>query len=93
MGHRPKTQSDAMKRRASITQDYKRIFTSTSGKRVLKDMMNTHNFLTSSFSAGDTNETFFREGERNVILRILNLLHIDTDEMLKQIEEIQDESY
>lgn len=62
--------------------DYKAVFDSPVGRRVLHDMMSAHNMLNSSFSK-DPYQMAFNEGGRNVLLRIMTIMKVD----LKQLEE------
>jgi len=78
-------------KRATIIQDYKRVFGSVSGKRVLKDLMQIHNFYSSSFSQDSDTLTAFNEGKRDVILRILHHIKVDVDDLMKMIEEMEDD--
>ena len=55
-------------------EEYRQTFQqSPSGMKVLEDMMKAHHFWTSTFEP-DALATAFREGERNVVLRILTIL-------------------
>jgi len=57
-----------------------------SGKKVLEDMIRVHHVINSSFS-DDPCKTAFKEGERNVVLRILSILEMNPNEFLKLVEE------
>lgn len=81
-------QNAVARKHAALVQDYKRVFTSVSGKRILQDLMVTHGIFSSSFREGDPHLTAFQEGERNVVLRILAKLKIDTEEFSKMLEEM-----
>lgn len=61
--------------------DYKNCFGSEAGKRVLLDLMKNHHVKSSTFHPTNVNETVFMEGERNVVLRILNKLDIDIQKL------------
>lgn len=57
-----------------LTKAYKRLFATPDGKLVLEDLMvNVCHLLDLSRSPTDS-ETYFREGERNVMLYILNMI-------------------
>ena len=60
----------ALKRRKD---DYETVFSSDAGQRVLADLMADFHMGRSSHAAGDSHETAFREGERHVVLHIMNL--------------------
>ena len=61
---------DERRRRA----DYRATFGSEAGLRVLADLARFAHMSHPSYVRGDAMETAFREGERNVVLRILALL-------------------
>ena len=86
------TEKDAIERTAKKTYarvlDYKRTFTSKSGKNVLHDLMDAHQMLRPSFDP-DPYRTAFREGERSVLLRILTIMKTEPAQLLAHIEEIQ----
>lgn len=69
--------------------DYKNVFNSAQGKRVLEDMCRNHFMFSTSFAKGDAYESARREGERLVILRILSFLKLDLNRLEKLIEEEQ----
>jgi hypothetical protein len=76
------------KKQAGIISDYQGIFNSPQGRNVLKDMMRAHGFLGSSFST-NVLEMAQKEGERNVVLRILHNLNTNVNDVLKYIDEMQ----
>lgn len=76
----------SVKKRLSLIQDYKRVFSSEQGKRVLHDLMNEHGFLKSSFTK-DAHEMAFKEGGRNAVLRIMSVCEMDPDLVEKHILE------
>ena len=55
-------------------EDYQTGFSSKAGGRVLADLMSTFHMSRSSHVPGDTSETAFREGERHVVLHVLDML-------------------
>jgi len=82
--------SSGMKKRVRrpVTQAiaYQAFFTSPDGKAILWDLMKNHNVIGSTFSK-DTHEMALKEGERNVVLRILQILKIDVEELARRIDE------
>lgn len=64
------------KRQVDRVVDYREVFGSDTGKRVLYDLIKQHNVLQSTFDP-NPNLHAFKEGERNTVLRILTLLKID----------------
>ena len=80
------------KKQVSQIQDYKDTFTSDSGERVLLDLMERCDMLNSTRNLDDpnTDNMIFREGQRNVVLRILTLVEKDMKQLrilIKQREE------
>lgn len=73
-------------KKLDITSDYKTVFTSEAGKRVLWDIMR-NSFVLASTYCDNPHETALREGQRNVALRILSVLQTDEKKLLQQIEE------
>jgi hypothetical protein len=70
--------------------DYKVAFSTDSGERVLYDLYKVCGLLTSSFSE-NPQEMAFKEGQRNVVLHILNKLKTDPIKLKKFIEERENE--
>jgi hypothetical protein len=64
--------------------DYRNVFSTSEGKRVLYDLMKVCHFMHSSFT-GDSTEIIFREGERNVVNYILTMLKQDPELILEEI--------
>jgi hypothetical protein len=74
-------------RSIKVLESYRKVFTGPEGEKVLFDLMKNHHVLSSTFS-GQTSDrdVFLREGERNVILRIMSILKIDTKQLWERIE-------
>lgn len=64
---------------------YQSLFATDDGKKVLYDLIRTHHILGTTFSK-DQNETYLKEGERNVVLRIMSILNIDPERFLKEVD-------
>lgn len=75
------------KRQVARVMDYKRAFASEQGMRVLYDMMSSHHVLGSTYVKGDALDMAFREGQRQVVLRILTIMKTDPSKMEKLIGE------
>ena len=75
------------KKISAIAQDYKAVFGSAQGKRVLHDILKGAHVIEPSYVRGDAHETSFREGERNNALRIMARLNMDVTELNKRIAE------
>ena len=83
---------NVMKKRVAKISDYKNTFNSQQGRRVLADMLAENKCLSTSFVKEDPYLTAFNEGQRNVVLRILTILQVDTTQLLKLIEETDNAS-
>lgn len=70
--------------------DYKKTFGSEQGKRILADLFSSHYVMNSTYTRSDALEMAFREGQRQVVLRILTILNMDPINMKRQIEESHD---
>jgi len=77
-------------RAATKLSRYQRVFSGPDGRAVLYDLMQVAEMLTMNPDA-DTNQTFIREGKRQVVLRILAYLKADPKQLLERIEEHEDE--
>lgn len=75
--------------KAENTQAYIDTFSSPHGKKVLLNLFHVHGMLTSTFSS-DPMEMARKEGERNVILRILKVMKTDPEEIKNLIRESDD---
>lgn len=77
---------DKANKKLATVKDYKGVFDTPAGKRVLHDLMKTHHFTSPTFVDGTTEGMLLREGERRVVLRILNILKIDLQTLQERIE-------
>lgn len=82
--------SNGKKKRARRPVDraiaYQAVFSTADGHKVLWDLMSNHHVIGSTYSK-DTHEMVLKEGERNVVLRILQILKINVETLAKKIEE------
>ena len=76
------------KKLRETTLAYKRVFESQDGKLILKDLMKCCNFLNSSVGR-DANETFFNEGARSILLRILKTTSMSLDDIEKYVQQVE----
>jgi len=67
---------------------YKRVFESSDGKVVLKDLMKCCNFTNSSVGK-DSHETYFNEGSRSILLRIIKTTAMSLEDIDKYIIELE----
>lgn len=77
-------------RKVDAIADYKTVFNSPAGKRVLYDLMKQGNFLYSSYQ-GDIHDMAFREGERNIVNYILTMLKQDIKTIRDEIKKREEE--
>lgn len=71
-------QKELIRRQEAKIQDYKKLFGSDRGKRVLHDMMLANYVLNPTWSASTTpHEMAMREGARSVIIKILTIMEVD----------------
>jgi len=71
---------------ANIT-DYRNVFGTKQGKRVLYDLMMHHFVMGHTFNPANSQETAFNEGQRNVVLRLMAKLKIDPKLLLETYEQ------
>jgi hypothetical protein len=71
---------------------YKTTFKSSDGEMVLHDMMKNH-FMLSPTAPSQMNmhEMAYNEGQRSVILRILNVLDVDLEKLREFIKKQKDQ--
>jgi hypothetical protein len=69
-----------------IKRAYQDLFQTENGKIVLKDLMRECHFLQPTFIPGDPLSGSFNEGKRRILLRIINFLTKDEEELIKLIE-------
>lgn len=73
---------------------YHDVFKSPQGRKVLHDLFVAHNMMQTTYVANDPIAMAMREGERNVVLRILTILETSPQELAKRIEDANaEESY
>lgn len=80
-----KSDIERAKKSVSKISAYKDVFGSPLGQVVLEDLMSTHYIQNTTFD-GDSTKLIFREGERNVVLRILGLLKMDVKAIKERIK-------
>lgn len=84
-----KRDKEVAKRSVTKAALYQEVFGTTSGKKIIQDLMRTHHLLGSTYD-GDVNGTLIREGERRVLLRILNILKLDVQSLHERIESYEE---
>lgn len=83
-----KTRTKSLELRVARIMDYKRVFSSEQGKRVLHDLMHSHYVMRNTFDRKlSSDEHFFREGQRAVVLRILSAVDKNENDMKRLMME------
>lgn len=76
------------KRRVATIQNYKDLFNTPIGKKVLLDLCRTHGLLDYSLPESEI-DLFHKTGEQAVVKRILAMLRVDMDELNKEYLEYE----
>jgi len=81
------TQVKVARRQVLVVDSYQKVFRGPDGERVLYDLMSKH-WILSSTKVQDTDpyELAFREGERNVVLRIMSLLKVNPEQLRERVD-------
>lgn len=74
------------KKSAARMSAYQNVFNSPEGQIVLEDLMKVHHIMGTTFDDSNVRKTIFREGERNVVLRILAILKMDVKAIQERIK-------
>ncbi len=73
-----------------LQNDYRHVFSTDEGKRVLEDLKLRGFFHSSTFSPVD-NQMFWNEGQRAMVLHIISMINQPFDEILKAMGEQKQE--
>jgi hypothetical protein len=77
-------EKDIMKERDALFQRYKTVFSSPDGQKILEDLMTL--FHVRSIAKGvDPYDTYFRDGQRSVVMHILGHLSLNLEQYRKLI--------
>lgn len=76
---------------ASAIADYKELFESDVGRKVLFSLIKSYGVLNSTHVPGDPYSTAFNEGQRSVVLMIMRKAKTDIKKFLKALEDMQKE--
>lgn len=69
---------------------YQRLFDTQDGKIVLKDLMKSCGF-DATIVGKDSNETYYNEGARSVVLRIVQNCNLSVDKLNKMIKDMEEQ--
>lgn len=72
--------------RLALSDSYKHVFSSVEGKRVLRHLMNQCGLLNPKIVI-DTNLLLVHQGQRQIVLSILNIIGKDNNKIIEEIEE------
>lgn len=77
--------SDEAQSKRSLLIDYRSTFKSEEGERVLRDMMANHHIFSGTFDK-DPMVMAYREGERSVVMSLLDKLRVDPEKFAKMYD-------
>lgn len=80
-----KRQAKIAKKAVEKIQLYKKIFSGPDGALVLEDLMAAHGMMGPTYN-GNVRDMLIKEGERQVVLRILKYLNVNERQLLERIE-------
>jgi hypothetical protein len=76
-----------LRKKIDLHEKYVAVFSTPDGEEVLRHILRVGHSAQSTFVQGDPHGTSFREGQRHLALSIAKMVHRDTTELIKQIEE------
>jgi hypothetical protein len=76
-----------LRKKIDLHEKYVAVFSTPDGMEVLRHILKVGNAVQSTFVQGDPHGTSFREGQRHLALSIARMVHRDTTELIKQVEE------
>jgi hypothetical protein len=65
--------------------DFKNVFSTPEGRRVLRYMMKKYGFLRTTYIAGDYVTTAFNEGQRAVVIDLIGRLKVDIKKLEQEL--------
>lgn len=71
-------------------QDYKEVFNTEAGKKVLLDLMREGHVISNTFQ-GDPHEMVYAEGRRSIVLFILQIINTDMATLKERIEQANEQ--
>lgn len=77
------TAEAAALRQKQLRLDYRTVFASEAGGRVLADILARAGVMQSSYTIGDSHETAFREGRRRLGLELIEMINSDPEALTK----------
>ena len=81
------TKNKRLDKAARVNTAYKRVFSSEEGELVLHDLMVSAGIIANlSYVQGDSHQTSFNEGRREIVNRIIESINIDPAKFIKMVE-------
>jgi len=80
---------DNLAKLKGLREDYKKVFDSPEGKRVMSDLEKTGFYRTTTFVPNDAMATVFNEGLRAFVLHIKTIINMDIEELNKIANAVQ----
>lgn len=88
---RTKEQVDKQIRKAEkVNLSYKEVFSGQMGEEVIKDLISLSGLMASTESL-DPQKLAFREGQRDIVFRILHAVDMDVGEYIKNLRAVKTE--
>lgn len=83
-----------VKDRVSLHAAYKRVFNVESGdvRKVLKHLCKVAHVMEPTFVEGKPDLSAFHEGQRHIVVSLLNYINKDTDKLLEQLRQLEHET-
>lgn len=78
---------DQNQKAVSLKADYKEVFSTDAGERVLKDILSYCHVLEPLMGSVETNHIIIREARRDVAITILQKLNWNTEDFINTAEE------
>lgn len=83
---------EQLKNQDALFQRYQRVFSTPEGQKVLQDLAN--NFHVFGIAKGDnSHDTYFRDGQRSVIMHILAYLSMDLNKFRGLMKQTMGDSH
>ncbi len=84
----------SLKDRISIHRAYKRVFNVNDPdvRLVLRHLCKTAHVMEPTFVAGKPDLSAFHEGQRHIVVSLLNYINQDTDKIIEQLRELENET-
>lgn len=71
---------------------FKKVFSGPDGEKVLDDLIQEYGVMSTSYSE-NPHKMYFREGQKSVILNLLEILEVDPHQYRKYLERSQQNTY